>query len=94
MKGGRRGDSCFGRSLEDGVYEGEDEEEEVGDQLAADEGDRVPRAPAPAEEEIKEVECEGALLLALPHAGCSPSEKWEGVWTEEKWPRLESVLDF
>ena len=49
----------FGNSLEDGVYEEEDDEEDMGEQEPIDEGDPFGRQKAPLDPEISEVEIEG-----------------------------------
>ena len=49
----------FGNSLEDGVYEEEDDEEDMGEQEPIDDGDPFARQKAPLDPEISEVEVEG-----------------------------------
>lgn len=52
----------FVKSFEDGVYEDEDEEEEVGEQKPLEDGDPFGRQRAPLDPEISEVEIQRNLL--------------------------------
>ena len=80
----------FGKSFEDGVYEEEDEEEEVGEQHERQEGDPFELEQAPFDEEISEVEIEGEsyratsslreLRKALKKCGLGRGRDKEDAW--------------
>ena len=64
-KEGSAEEGCFGESFEDGVYEGEDEEEEMGEQKPLEDGDPFGRQQAPLHG--KDIGAWGARRLSDAH---------------------------